>query len=83
MRLWALLACLFLVTCGAPERPPNVVFIVWDTVRADHLSLYGYPVETTPELDRWAATARVFDCTAVSCWTVPSHASMFTGLFPS
>ena len=80
--LWLPALCLALVSCRVVESPPNVVFIVWDTVRADHLSLYGYPRETTPALERWAKTARVFDCSAVSCWTMPSHASMFTGLFP-
>lgn len=83
MRRWTLVACLLLASCGEPQGPPNVLFVVWDTVRADHLSLYGYPLKTTPALEQRSSTARVYDCTAVSCWTVPSHASMFTGLFPS
>ena len=64
--------------------PPNIIWVVWDTVRADHLSLYGYGKPTTPHLDAWAKGARVFDdCRSVAPHTHPSHASMFTGLMPS
>ena len=67
-----------------PARPPNVLWIVWDTVRADHLSLYGYAKPTTPFLSEWAKDARVFDdALSVAGYTLPSHASMFTGLLPS
>ena len=69
---------------AAPVEGPNVVWVVWDTVRADHLSLYGYDKLTTPRLERWARDARVFDdCLSTASSTVPSHASMFTGLLPS
>jgi arylsulfatase A-like enzyme len=69
---------------GEPAPPPNVVWVVWDTVRADHLSLYGYSRPTTPFVDEWAKGARVWDdCLSTSSWTVPSHASMFTGLLPA
>ena len=44
----------------APMAPPNVLWIVWDTVRSDHLSLYGFAKATTPYLDEWAKGARVF-----------------------
>jgi len=65
-----------------PERP-NVLWVVWDTVRADHLSLYGYERDTTPRLNAWARGARVFDdCRATASSTTPSHASLFTGLYP-
>ena len=62
-------------------EPPNILFIVWDTTRADHLSLYDYPRETTPELTKFGGEAVVFE-NAISpgMWTVPSHASLFTGL---
>lgn len=67
-----------------PTRPPNVLWVVWDTVRADHLSLYGYERPTTPFLSKWAKDARVFDdALSVAGYTLPSHASMFTGLLPS
>lgn len=63
---------------------PNVLWVVWDTVRADHLSLYGYERPTTPRLEEWAKGARVFEnCISTATSTVPSHASMFTGLLPS
>jgi arylsulfatase A-like enzyme len=72
-------------TCSpAPAKRPNIVWVVWDTVRADHMSLYGYEKKTTPFVDEWARGARVYDdCTSASSWTVPSHASMFTGLLPA
>jgi len=67
-----------------PTRPPNVLWVMWDTVRADHLSLYGYARPTTPFLSEWAKDARVFDdALSVAGYTLPSHASMFTGLLPS
>jgi arylsulfatase A-like enzyme len=69
---------------GPPDDRPHVLWVVWDTVRADHLSLYGYERPTTPLLDEWSRDARVFDdCIATASSTVPSHASMFTGLLPS
>jgi len=67
-----------------PTARPNLLFVVWDTVRADRLSLYGHERETTPRLDGWAAGARVFDDVLASASsTVPTHASLFTGLLPS
>lgn len=67
-----------------PDPGPNVVWVVWDTVRADHLSLYGHDRPTTPFLEEWARDARVYnDCLSTASSTVPSHASMFTGLLPS
>jgi arylsulfatase A-like enzyme len=53
-------------------------------VRADRLGLYGFQRQTTPNLERWARDARVFENSlAVAGTTVPNHASMFTGLLPS
>ncbi len=64
----------------ADERAPNVVLIIWDTVRRTNLSLYGYPRETTPNLQSWANKAIVFDnAESTAPWTLSSHASMFTG----
>ncbi|MHC4946266.1 MAG: sulfatase-like hydrolase/transferase, partial [Planctomycetota bacterium] len=63
---------------------PNVLFVVWDTARADRMSLYGYDKTTTPFLDRWAERARVFErCTSTGGSTVTAHGAMFTGLFPT
>jgi arylsulfatase A-like enzyme len=70
-------------TAPAPSGGRSVVLIVADTLRSDHMSLYGYKRKTTPALDRRASAGLVFDdATAVAPWTLPSHASMFTGLWP-
>ena len=69
----------------ASRRPkrPNVVLIVLDTVRADHLSVYGYSRPTTPGLERLAREGVVFEhALAPAPWTLPSHATLFTGLYP-
>ncbi len=66
-----------------PADASSVVMIVVDNLRRDHLSLYGYERQTTPRIDRWAADGLIFDdATSASCWTLPSHASLFTGLYP-
>ncbi len=63
---------------------PNIVLIVLDSVRQDHLSCYGYGRPTTPHIDRLAAEGlRCSRAYSASCWTIPSHASLFTGQFPS
>jgi arylsulfatase A-like enzyme len=59
---------------------PNVLLIVLDTVRADHLSLYHYERATSPVLERLAKRGILFEeARATAPWTLPSHASMFTG----
>ncbi len=61
----------------------DVVFIVLDTLRRDHLSIYDDDVGFTGTLDRIARDAVVFDdAVAQAPWSFPSHASMFTGLYP-
>ena len=66
-----------------PSTAPNVLFLVLDTERADHSSLYGYPRPTSPALDRLASGATTFDfAIAPSSWTLASHASFFTGRWP-
>lgn len=63
---------------------PNILWVVWDTVRADRMSVYGYPRPTTPKLEAWATKARIFEnVVSTASSTVPSHAAMFTGLIPS
>ncbi|MEM8544847.1 MAG: sulfatase [Cyanobacteria bacterium P01_H01_bin.119] len=63
---------------------PDVLFLVLDTQRADRLSCYGYDKPTSPHLDAFAADATLFkSAIAPAQWTVPSHASMFTGRYPS
>ena len=62
---------------------PNVLLIVMDTTRADHLSLYGYHRKTTPFLDWLGARSVVFErAYSSSPWTMPAHASIFTGQLP-
>jgi arylsulfatase A-like enzyme len=66
-----------------PAGAPNVLFIVLDTVRAESLSLYGYHRPTSPNLARLAERGVRFDRARTSAsWTLPSHASMFTGRWP-
>jgi arylsulfatase A-like enzyme len=66
------------------RRRPNVILISLDTVRADHLSVYGYPRSTTPNLERLAEEGVVFEHAFTQTpWTVPSHMSVFTSLYPS
>ncbi len=73
----ALIGC---SSCSSEPPPRNVVLIVLDTVRADHLSCYGYGRPTTPALDAFAAGAdRYVTARSTAPWTLPSHASLFTG----
>ncbi len=66
------------------ESPSNVLFVVMDTVRKDHLTPYGYDRPTTPGLEAFAEEAAVFEqAVAPAPWTLPVHASMFTGMYPS
>ncbi len=60
---------------------PDVLFILWDTVRADRVSAYGHDRPTTPHLERLARGARLYErAQSPGMWTVPAHGSMFTGL---
>jgi arylsulfatase A-like enzyme len=69
-----------------PPPPPgarNVLLIVWDTVRLNHLSLHGYGRRTSPNLERLAGRGVRFDnAFATAPWTLPSHSSLFTGRWP-
>lgn len=82
-----------LLSWPGPELPPapqtprpapgSVVMIVLDTTRADALGAYGAAPDASPVLDRIAAEGAVFEqLISPSPWTAPSHASMFTGLYP-
>ena len=86
LRAAALLATGFFATglgCGGSVRP-NVLLITLDTTRADHLSVYGHRRETSPNLDALAAEGVLYrNAHSTSTWTLPSHASLFTGKFPS
>jgi arylsulfatase A-like enzyme len=68
---------------GAPSHGPNILLIILDTVRAWNLSGYGYTRPTTPELDKLMQSGVRFDWAfSQAPWTLPSHASLFTGHFP-
>jgi len=64
------------------DPQPTVIFVVLDTIRADHLSLCGYERPTSPALEALRDRGASWTCDAVSpgTWTAPSHASFFTGL---
>jgi arylsulfatase A-like enzyme len=72
------------VTAAQPRTKPSFVVVVIDTVRADHTSAYGYHRDTTPNLVRLAARGIRFErAYATGHWSLPSHASLFTGLLAS
>ena len=84
---WAVMgvgAAILLPGCPAPpSAPPNLLLITIDTLRADHLGAYGDGAAATPNLDALAARGARFQnaFTAVPL-TLPSHASILTGLVP-
>ncbi len=66
------------------KRPQNIILILLDTHRADRLGFNGYSRNTSPNLDEYAKQGAVFErAIAPAQWTIPSHASMFSGLPPS
>jgi arylsulfatase A-like enzyme len=68
---------------AATPGSPNVVVIVVDTLRADHLSAYGYARPTSPMLERVARQGVLFENAIAPCsWSLPSHASLLTGRYP-
>jgi len=71
-------------SAGTPKAvPQRLVLITVDTLRADHMSSFGYPITTTPFLDRLAAEGTLFTrAYAQSATTKPSHSSIFTSLYP-
>jgi len=74
---------LSLAGCGGPPPPPDVMIVCIDTLRRDHVGTYGYARETTPAIDRLAREGVRFDrARAPSNWTVPSVATLLTGLEP-
>ena len=63
---------------------PDIIFIVLDTQRADRLGTYGHQKAFTPHLDQFAAHGTLFEqAVSPAQWTVPSHASLFSGLYPT
>ena len=67
-----------------PLSKPDIVLIVLDTLRADRMSCYGYERATTPFIDAFAEDGTLFERAVVpGQWTIPSHASLFTGEYPT
>jgi arylsulfatase A-like enzyme len=65
------------------EAPPRVIIVFIDTLRPDHMSLYGYDRPTSPRLDAWAEDAAVFtQARSIAPWTLPSARTMLTGAHP-
>jgi arylsulfatase A-like enzyme len=65
------------------QKPPRLVVIFLDTVRVDHLPMYGYERNTTPTLQTWSQGAAVFtEARSVAPWTLPSTRTMLTGAQP-
>jgi arylsulfatase A-like enzyme len=68
-------------TAGSPR--PDFVLITIDTLRADHLGSYGYPRDTSPNIDRFAEGAVLFEHTVAPMpMTLPSHVSLLTSSLP-
>lgn len=77
--LWALGGCQ-----RAGRRRPDVVLITLDTTRAGHLGVYGYGRPISPEIDGFAKDSVVYRrCWSTAAWTLPAHASIFTGKYPA
>lgn len=85
----ALIAILLFTGCSKPEasapaKKPNILFILIDTLRADHLGYAGYSRDTSPNIDALSKkSVRFMNAYAASSWTAPCVASIFTGLPPS
>lgn len=80
---WAEARGLAALPSPAPGMP-NILLLVWDTVRAESLSLYGASAPTSPRLEELARRGVTYDqAWATSPWTLPSHAAMFTGRYAS
>ncbi len=73
------------VSCGkTPADRPNVLLITFESLRADKVGCYGEPLPTTPNIDLLAAEGTLYEqAYSVTSWTLSSHATLFTGLYPS
>jgi len=64
------------------QQRPNILMLTMDTQRVSNLSCYGYPLQTTPHLSKFAQKATLFkNVISPGTWTLPSHASVFTGRY--
>ncbi|MFO7626254.1 MAG: sulfatase-like hydrolase/transferase [Candidatus Fermentibacteraceae bacterium] len=75
------ISSLLVTSCSTPPSKPNIVLIVIDTLRQDHLGCYGYHRNTSPNIDSLSASGVMFrNVQAQSSWTLPAMASIMTGL---
>ena len=91
-KIFILIVALLLLVCAVllwksgiilDKRRPNVALIIIDTLRADKLGCYGFPHDTSPEIDNLAKQGVLFERTISQCsWTRPSIGSMLTSLYP-
>jgi arylsulfatase A-like enzyme len=85
MRIVSVSLLLALLVTGCAEPPPagDVILVTVDTLRADHLGIYGYPRSTSPRIDAWFAGGRIYQrAYSTSASTSPSVVSILTGLHP-
>src|SRR5207248_7183121 len=76
-------ACNRIGTPASVRERPDVIVVTIDTLRADRVGVLGGPANTTPAIDALARSGALFlDATAHAPLTLPSHASILTGLYP-
>lgn len=74
---------LLLIGCAEPEPTGDIVLVTVDTLRADHLGIYGYPRTTSPSIDAWFEGGRVYErAYSTSASTSPAIVSILSGLYP-
>ena len=79
---FSMLVLLLVAADCRKANSPNVIFVIWDTTRVDHLTPYGYARDTTPNLSLISENAIVFENSfSAAPWTVPSVAGLFTSLY--
>jgi arylsulfatase A-like enzyme len=72
------------MTTSGRQARPNIIIVLLDTLRADHLSCYGHSRRTSPCIDRIAEQGALYErAISPAAWTPPAHASLFTGSYPS
>lgn len=77
-----ILAVVFFYSCQGKDKPKNVILISIESLRADHLGCYGYPINTTPNIDKLAQEGTLFLNTVSSTsWTLPSITSLLTSMY--
>ncbi|MEK6934948.1 MAG: sulfatase, partial [Nanoarchaeota archaeon] len=77
-----ILIIIFFLTSTKQDKP-NIIIITSDSLRADHLGVYGYPYNTSPNIDNFAKDATIFkNAYSQAPWTLPSAAALYTSMYP-